>query len=136
MKMSPAILLLIASALTSQVALSADASNSVTRAIWKCKGAGNVSAMIITVNPAANTSSGEIYDASMSSEGISISADDSAYLLSGGIYGHDQRGYNVELLPSSGSAGTATVSYSGFIDCVGDVSGVEKLSCEVETERK
>jgi len=148
MKTNPAFLLLIASTLTSAFMSQVASASPVTRAIWNCKGDGKgyVSALSATADPEKGSALGSLLDGSMSSEPISLSQESPAYELTGGIHGHDVREYSVLLLPTSAydflasssrvkTTGTAIVAYSGFIDCVGDVSGTETLSCEIELER-
>jgi hypothetical protein len=144
MKMSPAILLLIASALTSQVALSAP----VTFEYWNCKGdgSGNVKQLVVNVDQQGRTAVGAVVDPGIRSTGTDVLASDALYELSGAYFGHDSVEYNVQLSPesadfsanssSSKGVGSAVISYRGYIDCVGDVSRVEKLTCEVALIRK
>lgn len=145
MKMTPAFLLLIASALSSQAAL---ASN-VTVEYWTCKGdgTGNVKSFTATVDQQGRSSNGGVTDPGIRATPIDVlGSSEGLYTLSGGYFGHDSVEYTVQLSPESTdwsssstslqAKGSATISYTGFIDCVGEVSRVEKLSCEVQFERE
>lgn len=115
-------------------------SGGVKSELWNCAGTtkdGYVSNLQVHVDVAAKTSAGFLYDSSMSHEGIEIGADASDLSkLDGAVNGRDQRFYNIELVRmNSESEGLAVVSYNGFIDCIGEVSGVETLSCEVSVEK-
>lgn len=145
MKMTYAFLLLIASALTSQPAMS----SSVTVEYWNCKGdsTGNVKSLSVNVDQQGHSSNGQVTDPGIRSTPIDVlGGPEGLYELSGGYFGHDSIQYSIQLSPESTDwsanstslqgIGTATISYSGFIDCVGEVSRVEKLTCEVQFERE
>ncbi|MBY0413453.1 MAG: hypothetical protein K2Q18_04780 [Bdellovibrionales bacterium] len=136
-------LIVLAIALSAQVA-----SASVLKEVWTCKGADNnvVSTIKVSIDNKTNTSSGVLKDGTMTSADIKIAAESDTYHLGGYVApGHDNREYTVQLVPfraedfEYGSEtklkGRASVFYSGFIDCVGDVSDVEVLSCEIEVTR-
>jgi len=126
-------------------------SGTVLKEVWTCKSTAKetyVDAVKVTVDNVKNTTAGALVDGTMSSEDIALSSADKSDLhkLEGGVNGHDSRDYSVQLVPSSSdvfdsyssevkTTGQAVVIYGGFIDCVGDVSGAEVLSCDVELVR-
>lgn len=107
---------------------------------WKCHSTtqdGYVKELQVNVDVIGMKSSGLLYDGTMSQEGIAIGADKSDLSkLDGAVVGHDQRFYTIDLIRTNEqSIGSAVVSFNGFIDCIGDVSGVENLSCEIAVEK-
>ncbi|MBC7466296.1 MAG: hypothetical protein H7256_09915 [Bdellovibrio sp.] len=115
-------------------------SGGVRAEAWKCYGTtqdGYVKSLQVNVDVIGMKSSGLLYDGTMSQEGIEVGADKSDLSkLDGAVVGHDQRFYTIDLIRTNEqSIGSAVVSYNGFIDCVGDVSGVETLACEIEVEK-
>jgi hypothetical protein len=144
MKMTPAFLLLIASALTSQAALSTP----VTFEHWTCTGAGNgeVESLEVTVDQQGRSAVGYVNDSSVRSTGIEVRASDALYELSGSYYGRNSAQYSIQLSPvgldfsanstSLKGTGTAKVGFNSYIDCHDQVSTVETLTCEVQFKRQ
>jgi hypothetical protein len=138
---------LIICVLFSQFTFAGTIKNSVTSETWTCKGEANgyVDNVTITVDRQKNIASGALMDGTMSSRPIKLSVDNNDLTrLAGEIFGHDSREYLVkmpalsnEVLESSEIKTTANiiVYYSGFIDCMGDLSGKEILTCDVSLER-
>ena len=142
-------IMIIALVFSTQAAFSKVEPGTVTKEIWTCKGDGKgyVDSVTVTVDNTKSSSAGSILDGNMSSDAIELNADKKDnHVLTGSIMGHDSRDYRVQLVANSTdvfdsysdetkTSGQAVVVYGGFIDCVGDVSGAELLTCDVKLER-
>jgi len=105
---------------------------------WSCQTSNRSASMVTdltaTIDIANMTSQGALKDWGMSPDWINISADSKSDLstLTGDIQvAHDNRSYEVKLVRSSENEGKAIVNYSGFVDCVGDISATETLDCSI-----
>ncbi|MFZ3229526.1 MAG: hypothetical protein WA160_04925 [Pseudobdellovibrio sp.] len=135
MKLIPILISSALTLLTSQVSFAkTDLTKSETWTCTSSKTEGYVSHLQVNIDHNANTAVGLLYDGTMSNVGIEIGADASDLSkLDGAIAGHDQRFYQITLVRGTEqSIGSASVSYYGFIDCIGDVSGLETLACEIK----
>jgi hypothetical protein len=151
MKIGNGVFLLILTTVTIQTGWSKETTTPVIREVWTCTGDGgknNISSLNAIVDDVQKSSSGSLVDGSMSSDPVEFTSQKGTAMtrLKGRISGHDSRDYSIQLVPSqtddllpdsqaTNTTGQAVVIYNGFIDCVGDLGGVEVLSCEIKLGR-